>query len=106
MFNKQQDDRDNPNPHEVADDVAAAEQLADSVQRWGMSAPATILLALGRPLGFFGAQLLYVGSPILRLFDFAIGTKLATRADTIARLLENPDALEQLNSRLEQGERK
>jgi hypothetical protein len=100
MFYKQQDEQSD-NPTEA--DALAADKLAASVQRWGMSAPATIVLAMGRPLGFFGAQLLYVGGPMLRLLDFALGSKLATRADALAHLLENPVAMERLNARIEQG---
>jgi hypothetical protein len=88
------------------DDLAAADKLAASVGKWGLGAPALLLLLIGKPLGFFGAQLLYVGGPLLRLLGAATGKPLGERATTLARLLENPAALEHLTTRIEQGERK
>lgn len=88
------------------DDVAVADKLATSVDKWGMSAPALLLLTIGKPLGFFGAQLLYVGGPLLRMLGAATGKPLAERADSLAHLLENPAALEHLTARIEQGEKR
>jgi hypothetical protein len=105
MFNKQQDKAQAEAPIS-ADDIAAADKVAASVGKWGMSAPALLLLTMGRPLGFFGAQMLYVGGPMLRLLGAATGKPLAARATSLAQLLENPAALEHLTARLEQGERK
>lgn len=105
MFNKQQDTAQ----AEAAigpDDMAAADRLAASVGKWGMSAPALLLLTMGKPLGFFGAQLLYVGGPLLRMLGAATGKPFAAGADRLAHLLENPAALEHLTTRIEQGEKR
>ena len=104
MFGKQPGKQQVAEPVSAAD-IAAADKLATSVGRWGMSAPALLLLAMGKPLGFFGAQLLYVGSPLLRMLGAATGKPLAAQADSLAHLLENPAALEHLTTRIEQGEK-
>ncbi len=105
MFNKQQG-RERVEAPVSAEDIAAVDKLATSVDKWGMNAPALLLLTIGKPLGFFGAQLLYVGGPLLRLLGTATGKPLAARATSLAQLLENPAALEQLTARLEQGEKR
>ncbi len=105
MFSKQPGKQQAEEPVTAAD-IAAADKLAASVGKWGMSAPALLLLAIGKPLGFFGAQLLYVGGPLLQMLGAATGKPLAARADSLARLLENPAALEQLTTRIEQREKR
>ncbi len=105
MRGKQADKQQTNEPVSAAD-IAASDKVATSVDRWGMNAPALLLLAMGKPLGFFGAQLLYVGNPLLRMLGAATGKPLAARADTLAHLLENPAALEHLTTRIEQGEKR
>lgn len=102
MFNKQQDEQASIS----AADLAVIERVAAAVRRARLTAPTTLLLAIGKPLGYFGAQILYLGNPFLRLLDGATGAKFAPRADTLARLLENPTTLEHLTARVEQAEQR
>lgn len=102
MFNKQQDEQTSISTA----DLAASKRVAAAVRKARLTAPATLLLALGKPLGYFAAQMLYLGSPFLRLLDGASGGRFAPRAATLAHLLENPATLEHLTAQLEQAEQR
>jgi hypothetical protein len=43
-------------------------QWADSLKKWGMEGFAAWVLEAGAPLGLLGAQLIYVGQPLLSPF--------------------------------------
>lgn len=59
-----------------------------------MTAPAILFLEMHKPLAFFGAQLLYASQPFL-----SVGMNDADLHE-IARLLEEPGAVEELIDRL------
>ncbi len=82
-------------------DMEATAAVVAHISKWGMTGPALLALSIGKPLGFFGAQLLYFGQPILQLLDGVIGKNLAPRAHTLAQLLENPAAVEHLTAALD-----
>jgi hypothetical protein len=43
-------------------------QWADSLKKWGMQGLAAWALEAGAPLGLLGAQLIYIGQPLLSPF--------------------------------------
>ena len=64
------------------------------LDRWGLMPVAPVLLQVIRPLGFIGSQALLFGQPVLTLFADA------QSLDELAALLDDPDALEQIERRL------
>jgi hypothetical protein len=71
------------------------DQVADTFFRHGFRTPALVALEAGKPLAFLGAQLVWVGQPLLSLF--VSGNTLRQ----IASLLESPEELSALIERLE-----
>jgi hypothetical protein len=58
-------------------------QWADSLKKWGMEGFAAWALEAGAPLGLLGAQLIYIGQPLLSPFlSFE-------KTSTLAGLLED-----------------
>ncbi len=74
------------------------DHLADILQQHGLRTPALITLEGGRPLSFLGGQFLWAAQPALSLF-----IPRQTIAH-MARVLENPMAVQALINRLETGE--
>ena len=64
------------------------------LDRWGLTPVAPILLQVIRPLGFIGSQAMLFGQPVLTLFADA------QSLDELAALLDDPDALNQIERRL------
>jgi len=58
-------------------------QWADSLKKWGMEGFAAWALEAGAPLGLLGAQLIYIGQPLLSPFISIEQTS------TLAGLLED-----------------
>ncbi len=86
------------------DDIQAADQAVETIRRWGLRDPALISLEVGKPVAFLGAQMLYIASPLLHLFDRVSGRKVAPQAEAVAHLLENPAATTYLGDRLSEPE--
>ena len=74
-------------------------QLADRINRYGLRTAAVIGLEAGRPLAFFGGQLLWMMQPVLGL---VVPGEDVSRT---ARILEDPAALEKLVRLLEREDR-
>lgn len=74
------------------------EQAANVLGEWGLRLPALIALEVGRPLAFFGGQLIWVAQPALSLI---LPAQVVRQA---ARLLEEPAAIDALIARLEANE--
>jgi hypothetical protein len=70
--------------------------IAETIQRRGWRLPALLALEAGRPLAFIGGQLLWLAQPTLSLIISA------STIGHIARLLEEPAALDSLIARLEE----
>ena len=75
-----------------------SEEIAAFLRRYRLRLPALILLDAGRPLTFFGGQLLWVSQPLFSLFG------KSTQVARMARLLEEPQAVAQLIQQLEEIE--
>ncbi len=75
------------------------EELAQRIHSAGLSRPARLFLAAGRPLSFLGSQLLLVAQPIARLI---FGQHDQT--GTYSGLLENRENIDRLLARLHQLE--
>jgi len=73
---------------------AFVDQVATTLSRRGLQAPALILLEAGPPLTFLGGQLLWVAQPALSLF---MSTKVVAQ---MAQLLEEPEAVQALAAKL------
>lgn len=58
-------------------------QWADSLKKWGMEGFAAWALEAGAPLGLLGAQLIYIGQPLLSPF------LPLEQTNTLAALLED-----------------
>jgi hypothetical protein len=58
-------------------------QWADSLKKWGMEGFAAWALEAGAPLGLLGAQLIYIGQPLLSPF------LPLEQTNTLAGLLED-----------------
>ena len=71
------------------------EQVAASLRRRGLQAPALLALEAGQPLTFIGGQLLWVAQPALSLFTST------TWMRQLALLLEEPTAVQKLMTKLE-----
>ena len=80
--------------HETISD-SYIDEVAVALQQRGWGAAALLLLDAGRPLAFIGGQLLWLLQPTLT----TIGA--TTEVGQLARLLENPSALDALITRLE-----
>lgn len=66
------------------------------IQKWGLAGIASAILDSCRPITFIGGQLLWMVQPIFGIFtDY-------NKIGGIAQLLEQPDAVELLRSRLEE----
>ncbi|MCI0395471.1 MAG: hypothetical protein L0332_02270 [Chloroflexi bacterium] len=103
-----QEDKDGMTSRELEDDVLAyqatgqlagqiVEQFASAICRRGWQVPALIGLEAARPLAFLGSQLLWLAQPTLGLFFSH------QNIDRLARLLEDPAAVEALIGQLETG---
>jgi hypothetical protein len=68
---------------------------ARRIEQAGMVAPAILFLELYKPLAFLGAQLLWLAQPLLSLGVHP------REVNDLARLCEDPQALEALLARLE-----
>jgi len=79
------------------DDLPFIHQVGDALCQHGWRTPALILLDAGRPLAFFGGQLLWVLKPVLSVAGSGNGV------NRLARLLERPDELDALAEYLEFG---
>jgi hypothetical protein len=77
---------------ELADFVV---ETAVFIQHRGWSAPALALLEAGAPLAFLGGQLVWLAQPLLSL------ALPKAKIQQTARLLEDPSALEKLQTLLE-----
>ena len=79
-------------------DITRRKELIDEwaarLDRWGLMPVAPILLQVIRPLGFIGSQALLFGQPFLTWFADV------QSLDELASLLDDPDALEQIERRL------
>lgn len=77
---------------------AHLDQLAAAIARRGWQAPARLALESGRPLALLGSQFLWLAQPLLGLF--------ISPAEVVhlARLLEEPAAVDALLRRLEAAE--
>ena len=67
---------------------------AARLDRWGLMPVAPVLLQVIRPLGFIGSQALLFGQPFLTWFADA------QSLDELSSLLDDPDALDQIERRL------
>lgn len=74
------------------------EQVAGFVQRSGLRVPTLMALTAGRPLTFLGGQLLWLLQPALSLL------LPAKQVAQLAHLLEKPEAVSALVTRLETNE--
>jgi hypothetical protein len=74
------------------------DQTADFVRRSGLRVPTLMALDAGRPLTFLAGQMLWLAQPVLALL--LPGKKVAK----LARVLEKPEAISALISRLEAGD--
>lgn len=72
------------------------DHVAKQIRKRGLAQPVRLGLEAGRPLTFIGGQLLWVAQPILGL--------IATNEtiEMLARLLEQPEAVDRLLSFLDQ----
>jgi hypothetical protein len=70
------------------------DKWAARLERWGLMPVAPILLQVIRPLGFIGSQALLFGQPFLTFFADA------QSLDELSSLLDDPDALDQIERRL------
>jgi hypothetical protein len=82
----------------AAVDTSRRKELIDEwavrLERWGLMPVAPILLQVIRPLGFIGSQALLFGQPLLTWFADA------QSLDELSSLLDDPDALDQIEHRL------
>ena len=70
------------------------DEWAARLERWGLMPVAPVLLQVIRPLGFIGSQALLFGQPFLTLFADA------RSLEELSSLLDDPDALDQIERRL------
>lgn len=79
-------------------DVDRREQLVEEwaarLERWGLRPVAPILFEVLRPMGFLGSQAVLFGQPLLNTFADARSIK------ELVSLLDDPDALNQIEQRL------
>jgi hypothetical protein len=79
-------------------DTSRRQQLIDEwvarLERWGLAPVAPLLLQTLQPLGFVGSQVMLVGQPLLTLFADA------PSLEELSSLLDDPDALDQIERRL------
>jgi len=71
-------------------------QIAERIRVWGATGLVSALLDAARPIAFIGGQMLWVAQPALSVF--MDGEQVAE----YARLLERPEALDLLRTRLEE----
>ena len=84
--------------NQPADNAPLIDQLARTIRRFGLRTPAIMALGAGHPATFLGSQFLWVAQPALALF-VAPNTVRQT-----AELLEQPQAVQALLSKLEAEE--
>jgi hypothetical protein len=72
------------------------DNLARRLRAWGLSAPAILLLEMHAPLAFLGSQLLFATQPFVA---WLTGDRLI---HDLAYLLEEPENIERLITRLEE----
>jgi hypothetical protein len=72
------------------------DRIAERIRRWGVTDLASALLEGIRPVAFIGGQALWVAQPALGIFMDA------EQVAEYARLLERPEALDLLRTRLEE----
>jgi hypothetical protein len=70
------------------------DEWAARLDRWGLLPVTPVLVQIIRPLGFIGTQALLFGQPFLTLF---VDTQ---SLDELSSLLDDPDALDQIEHRL------
>ncbi len=82
----------------VDDREAFLDQVADAICRYGLRLPTLLALQIGHPVTFLGEQLLWIAQPALSLL--MPGDVL----QRLATVLEEPQAIEGLQARLEASE--
>ena len=87
-----------PNSPEPVVDQELLDRLSEALRCYGLRLPALVALEAGRPLAFLGGQLLWVTQPALSLF---FPSQVVRQ---VARMLEDPAAIEALMARLEARE--
>lgn len=80
------------------DDDLFLDQVAAVIQRTGFRQPVLIACHMGHPLTFLGGQLLWLVQPALSFF------MPANLVQRLATMLEEPQAIQGLQARLEAGE--
>jgi hypothetical protein len=80
------------------DQEVTIQQITEVICRHGLRMPALLGLEAGRPLAFFGGQLLWLAQPFLSLFF------PHRRIAAVAILLEDPSAINALIDCLEASE--
>jgi len=73
-------------------------EWAARLERWGIAPIAPIMMQVLQPLGFVGSQLVLFGQPLLTLFADA------QSFEELSSLLDDPDALDQIERRLTDAE--
>ncbi len=76
--------------------IELVDQIVERVRRWGVAGVTSTLLDAARPLALIGGQLLWVAQPALSLIAGA------DQVSEYARLLEQPEALDLLQTRLDE----
>lgn len=114
FFLNRQPDNPHPKPQELLDAQAGGqgsagtgtgsdvEALARTIERAGMSVPASIALQVGKPLSWMGGQLLWVLQPFTDALG--IGTRSSLSARHIASMLERDGSVDALVERLDTGD--
>ncbi len=69
-------------------------EWAARLDRWGLAPVSPLLLRMLQPLGFVGSQLVLLGQPLLTLLADV------RSLDELSTLLDDPDALEEIERRL------
>jgi hypothetical protein len=69
-------------------------EWAARLERWGLTPIAPFLLQALQPLGFVGSQAILLGQPVLTMFADA------SSLQELSSLLDDSDALEQIERRL------
>ena len=73
------------------------DHLVGRIRRWGLVQLAITLLESAQPLAFIGGQILWLAQPAMSLFVSH------DRLAGYARLLEEPEAIDLLRTRLEES---
>lgn len=115
LFLNGQPDNSRPRSNEPHDDASVGgspgvgtgsgsdvEALAGTIERAGMSVPASIALQVGKPLSWMGGQLLWVLQPFTDALG--IGSRSSFSARHLARILERDGSVDALVERLDAGD--